>query len=200
MKQRKITFCSLAVSFFIFALSSCMVNQKQPTENDRARADVRLTNATIFLPVSRAGFEQAFTNASATMWVPISSVRIIDGHTSLVDIDETTFPSAHVKDYKIEVEIQIIDTPREIKQMEQWSNTDWYFKDHSELSTREVQYGVQIRRDIWNSSRSRRLLINGMIKKSATFKEDIETAKKMIQSVNIVGGHAAIDSPPAKIN
>ena len=136
---------------------------------------------------NQSGVERTFTNANVVMWVPSRAAHVWDGHTSGVDVDETTPPGAFVKDYKIYVEIQINDTERELKQLSEWASSDWYFQEHPDLSISEAQYGIQMRKDIWNSEKTRRLLINAMVKKSETFQEDVETAKKMIASIKLIG-------------
>lgn len=128
------------------------------------------------------GSQRAFTNADVTMWIPSNAAQVWDGHTSGVNIGETTPPGAFVKDYKITLEIQINDTDRELQQLSSWAS-DWYFQEHPELSIRTTQYGAQLRKDIWNPKRTRRLLINGMVKQSGTFQADMATARKMIESI-----------------
>lgn len=133
-----------------------------------------------------SGANRVFTNGNFVMWVPSRAVHVWDGHTSVVDVDETTFPGAFVKDYKIEVEIIIVDTPERLRQQEQWGATDWYYQDHPKISVMDVQYGKQMRKDIWNSERTRRFLINAMIKKNGTFQAGVETAKKMVESIKLI--------------
>lgn len=187
MKSCKIVFCFSIALFLICGLSGCLLNQNNSTSSGLSDANFSMTNDTRGVSIDQnSGSERTFTNANATMWVPSRAVHVWDGHTSVVDVDETTFPGAFVKDYKIVVEIQISDTPREFQQMEQWSSSNWYFEDFPELSTRETNYGIQIRKDIWDKERSKRLLINAMVKKSNTFENDIETAKRMVESVKLI--------------
>jgi hypothetical protein len=128
------------------------------------------------------GVERIFTNANVTMWVPSNTVLVWDGHTSVVDVGETTPPGAFVKDYKIVIEMQVNDRDWELRELSGWAS-DWYFQEHPELSVTNVQYGIQMRKDIWNPERTRRLLINGMIEKSDTLPKDVEMAKIMIESI-----------------
>ena len=132
------------------------------------------------------GYKRYFPDAKVTMWVPARARPIWDGHTSVVHVDETTPRWASVKDYKIIVEMIVVDSPQRLQQRERWAASDWYYQDHPELSAMDVQYGKQMRKDIWNFERTRRLEINAMIFRSATFEDDIATAKKMVESIKPV--------------
>jgi hypothetical protein len=131
----------------------------------------------------QSGAVRVFTNANVVMWVPSNAVEIWDGPTSGVYIGETTQPRAFVKMYKIELDIEIVDIPELLQKMDRWSSSDWFYKDHPEVSIIDVQYGKQLRRDISNQNKSRRILIDARVTRSATFEEDVQTAKKMIESI-----------------
>jgi hypothetical protein len=120
------------------------------------------------------------------MTVPSRAKPLWDGPTTVIHIDETTPPGAFVKDYKIEVEIQIVNTEQEFQQMEQWASSNWYFQEHPTLSIQDGQAGRRMRKDIWDAERKRRLLINALVKRSNTFNEDVEMTKKMIESIKLI--------------
>lgn len=130
--------------------------------------------------------ERVFTNAHVVMWVPSRAKPVWDGPTSVIHVDETTPLGAFVKDYKIELEIQIVNTPQELQQMERWASSDWYYQEHPALSIQDGQAGRQIRKDIWDAERKRRLLIYALIERSNSFDEDVETTKKMIESIRLI--------------
>jgi len=145
------------------------------------------TNATVgSLKQDQSGGERVFTNANVVMWVPSNAVQVWDGPTSGVYIGETTPPGAFVKDYKIELDIEIVDIPEQLQQMERWSSSDWFYQDHPEVSIIGVQYGKQLRRDIWNHGKTRRLLISARVTRSTTFEGDVKTARKMIESIKLI--------------
>ena len=125
-----------------------------------------------------------FTNANVVMWVPASVVSVWDGSTCSVEAEGITPTRALPQEYKILVEIQI-DSEQEFKK-----NTElyqgWYFQEHPTLSTRDGQESRQFRKDIRDPELSRILLVNGMVDKSDTFDKDVETAKKMIESIKLI--------------
>jgi hypothetical protein len=120
------------------------------------------------------------------MMVPSRAKPLWDGPTTVIHIDETTPPGAFVKDYKIEVEIQIVNTEQELQQLERWASSDWYSQEHSTLSIQDGRGGRQMRKDIWDTERKRRLLINALVERSNTFDEDVEMTKKMIESIKLI--------------
>jgi hypothetical protein len=182
MKATKIFLSGCLALSSIWLMCGCLTNNGDLANKRTATPPISATNVS-----SRelSGNDRRFSNGDFVMWVPSRAVHVSDGHTSVVDIDETTLSDASVKDYKIEVEIQMSDTPREFEQMEKWSSSNWYFKDFSKTSTRETNYGIQIRKDVWNSEKTRRLLINAMVKKGSTLPTDVETATKMVESVRL---------------
>jgi hypothetical protein len=186
MKIQKILLLFLVIISSL-SLWSCATSHCDSPNESRLNAEPVLTNTGKVFLKDQSGAERVFTNANVVMWVPTRAAHVWDGHTSGVDVDETTPPGAFVRDYKIEVEIQINDTEHELKQLSEWASSDWYFQEHPELSISEAQYGIQMRKDIWNPEKTRRLLINAMVKKSETFQEDIETAKKMMTSIKLIG-------------
>jgi hypothetical protein len=133
-----------------------------------------------------AGAERVFTKAGYIMWIPSRASHVWDGHTSVVDINKITPPSAFPEEYKIHVDIQTADTVQEIQQDERWASSNWLFQEHPTLATREAPVGLQLRKDVWDNSGSRKLLINAMVEKTDTFAEDVETAKKMIESIKLI--------------
>ena len=82
------------------------------------------------------------------------------------------------------VEIQI-DSEREFKRYAALCQ-DWSFQEHPTLSMQNVPVGRQFRKDIRDPVRGRILYINAMVDKSDTFQEDVETAKKMIESIKLI--------------
>src|SRR5258708_4286441 len=184
MKILRTLFWCLSTTVFIWLLCGCSTSRLASSNTNEFNTETALTESSAgSLKRVQAGAELVFTNADVVMWVPSRTVHVWDGHTSVVYIDETTPPGAFVKEYKIEVEIEIADTVREFQQMERWSSSNWYFQEHPRLSIAEAQYGKQMRKDIWNPEKTRNLLINAMVKRSGTFEEDIETAKKMVESI-----------------
>jgi hypothetical protein len=150
-------------------------------------AEPASTNANIASPKTEVWeADRVFTNAHVVMWVPSRSKPIWDGPTTVIHVDETTPPGAFVKDYKIVLDIEIVNTTRELQQMERWAASNWYFQEHTALSTEDGQAGRQMRKDIWDAERKRRLLINALVERSNTFDEDVETTKKMIESIKLI--------------
>jgi hypothetical protein len=173
--------CCLGLSS-VWLLWSCSTNPPDSFTKAPFNVDTASSNANRAFR-EPSGAEHVFTNANFIMWVPSRAEPIWDGHTSVVHVDETTPPGAFVKNYKIEVEVQINDRDWELKQLSRWASDDWYFQDHPDLSITNAQYGKQMRKDIWNPEKTRRLLINAMVFRSTTFDEDVETAKKMVESI-----------------
>jgi hypothetical protein len=118
------------------------------------------------------------------MWVPASVVSVWDGPTTSIEAERITPTRALPQEYKILVEIQI-DSEQEFKKDADMSQ-NWVFQDHPTLSTRDGNSSRQFRKDIRDPNRSRILLINGMVDKSDTFDKDVETAKKMIESIKLI--------------
>lgn len=184
MKILKALLGCLSTTFSIWLLCGCSTSHLDLSNANQLNTETALTNASArSLTEDQTGAERVFTNANVVMWVPSNAVKVWDGPTSGVYIGETTPPGAFVKMYKIELDIEIVDIPELLQKMERWSSSDWFYQDHPEVSIIDVQYGKQMRRDIWNPEKSRRLLIDARVMRSATFAEDIETAKKMIESI-----------------
>jgi hypothetical protein len=118
------------------------------------------------------------------MWMPANAERIWDGPTSSVHIDRTSLPHVLPESYKIMVEIQMFTEQEFKKDAELYQ--DWSFQEHPTLSMHDVQVGKQLRKDLRDSERGRILLINGMVDNSDTFQEDVETARKMIESIKLI--------------
>lgn len=169
-----------AIRWYIFAMFSLWMvwgcATKQPDKSVQRESATETTT----------GAKRIFTNAHVVMWVPLQIAKIWDGPTSGVYIGETTPPGAFVKEYRIELDIEIVDTPEQLQTMKRWSSSDWFYKEHPEVSIIDVEYGKQLRRDIWNPEKSRRLLISARVMKSATFEDDVDTAKKMIESIELI--------------
>ena len=135
----------------------------------------------------QSGAERVFNNANFVVWVPLRAVRVWDGKdgsTSGIQIDETTPPGDFIKEYKIYVEIQI-ETERGFEVYSK-GPPDWYFQEHPTLSFMDVPIGKQLRKDIRDPQRGRILLINAMVKRSATFEQDVETAKRIVESIKVI--------------
>src|ERR1035438_7905953 len=170
--------CGLFLSF------GCTVTR---LDISSAGAERVSTNASIASPMTEAlGTERVFTNAHVVMWVPSRAKPVWDGSTTVIHVDETTPSGAFVKDYKIVLDIEIVNTTLRLQRMERWAASNWYFQEHPTLSTEDGQAGRQMRKDIWDAERKRRLLINALIGRSNTFEEDLETAKKMIESIKLI--------------
>ena len=183
-KLVKSYYCGLAI-LCVF-LSGCGTEHPSISfaESDTIEQE-RVTSAVI--PTNDpSGIERIFTNANVVVWVPNRANDIGDGHTSFIQIDETTPAGAFVKDFKIEFEILINEGERELRQLSKWGASDWFFQEHPEISIAEAHYGKQIRKDIWNPEKTRRLLIHAKVKRSATFENDIKTAVKMVESVKLI--------------
>ena len=184
MKILKALLVCLTTTFSIWLLCGCSTSRLDSSNANQFNTETALTNTGAgSLTQDQAGVEHIFTNANVVMWVPSNAVEVWDGPTSGVYIGETTPPRAFVKMYKIELDIEIIDTPERLQQQDRWSSSNWFYQDHPEVSIIDVQYGKQLRRDIWNPEKCRRLLISARVTRSATFAEDIEIAKKMIESI-----------------
>ena len=144
------------------------------------------TNSSIASPRTEVlGMERVFTNAHVVMWLPSRAKPIWDGPTTVIHVDETTSPGAFVKDYKIVVDIQI-DTDQEFKRWYSDSSPYWLFQVHPVLSTEDGQVGRQMRKDIWDNERKRWLEINALVERSNTFDQDVETTKKIIESITLI--------------
>lgn len=168
----------------LLLLCSCTMTRSDISSN---RTESALTNASAISPKTEAwGTERVFTNAHVVMKVPSRAKPVWDGPTLVVHIDETTPPGAFVKDYKIEVEIQIVNTTEELQNMKRWAALNWYFQEHLTLSIQDGQAGRQMRKDIWDPERKWRLLINALVERSNTFDEDVEITKKMIESIRLI--------------
>jgi hypothetical protein len=133
---------------------------------------------------NESGTEQIFTNANVVMWVPSDAAKVWDGPTSVVKVDKFTPPHTRPEGYKITVEIEI-DSEQEFKRNAELSQ-DWYFQEHPTLSTEDGQVGKQFRKDIRDPEKGCILLINGMVEKSETFSNDVDTARKMIESIKLI--------------
>ena len=118
------------------------------------------------------------------MWVPLEAAKVWDGPTSVVKVDKFTLPHTRPEGYKIMVEIQI-ELEQEFRKDAQLYQ-DWSFQEHPTLSLQDVPVGKQLRKDIRDPDKRRILLINGMVERSDTFQEDVETAKKMIESIKLI--------------
>jgi hypothetical protein len=177
----------LTTTFSIWLFCGCSTSRLDSSNANQLNTEIALTNTNAgSLTRDQAGAERVFTTPNIVMWVPSNTAYVWDGPTSGVYIGETTPPGAFVKDYKIELDIQIIDTPERLQQQERWSSSNWFYQDHSEVSIIDVRYGKQLRRDIWNLEKTRRLLISASVTRSTTFAEDVETAKKMIESIKLI--------------
>ena len=132
-----------------------------------------------------SGVDRVFTNANFVMWVPSRAAHVWDGPTSVVDVDEITPPGAFVKDYKIHVDI-MMDTEQEFNRFHSTNTEDWDFQEHPTLSMMDRPIGKQFRKDIRDLQRGRILVVNAAVQKSDTFQEDVETAKKMIESIKLI--------------
>jgi hypothetical protein len=187
MKILKTLLVCLTTTFSIWLLCGCSTSRLDSSNANQFNTETALTNASaVSLTKDQSGAERVFTNANVVMWVPSNAVQVWDGPTSGVYIGETTPPGAFVKDYKIELDIGIIDTPERLQQQDRWSASNWFYQDHPQVSMIDVQYGKQLRRDIWSHEKTRRLLISASVTRSATFEEDVKTAKKMIESIKLI--------------
>jgi hypothetical protein len=175
----------LSTTFSIWLLCGCSTSHPRTL----------LTNTNKVSLKDQSGVERVFTNANVVMWVPTRATRVWDGPTSGIQIDETTPPGAFVRDYKIYVEIQINDTAifkeffvpiEDLTVPTNRAHVDWYFQEHPELSVTDAQYGKQLRKDIRDTSRGRVLVVNGVVKSSRTLEADLETAKKMVESIKLI--------------
>jgi hypothetical protein len=84
------------------------------------------------------------------------------------------------------LDIEIVNSTQRLQQLERWAVSDWYSQEHTILSTEDGQAGRRIRKDIWDTERKRRLLINVLVERSNTFDQDVETTKKMIESIKLM--------------
>jgi hypothetical protein len=182
---------NLGVGFLV--LSSSLFMWGCATNRPSSSAEIQPSNSATLtiagehsVKNSQLGSERVFKNANVVMWVPSDAVQVWDGPTSGVYIGETTPPGAFVKDHKIELDIEVVNIPEQLQQMERWSSSNWFYQDHPEVSMIDVQYGKQLRRDIWNPEKSRRLVVSARVTKSTTFEEDVQTAEKMIESIKVV--------------
>jgi len=185
MKILKALLWCLFATLSLWLLWGCSTEQPDASVQRQPGSEPASTGAK---PLNKnpSGAERVFTNANVVMWVPSRAKPIWDGPTSVVHVDETTPPGAFVKDYKIELDIEIVNIPELLQKMERWSSSDWFYQDHPEVSIIDVQYGKQLRRDIWNLEKTRRLLISARVTRSATFEEDVKTARKMIESIKLI--------------
>jgi hypothetical protein len=166
-------------------LCGCSFIRSTPESQDVAQAKSLSVAKGANVPTTQPGRDVTFTHAGFAMWVPSRAQDVWDGPTSSIRIDETTKPGSFVKDDKIVVEIQEINTPTQLRQTARWAASDWYFEYHRALAFHEAQYGIQLRKDIWNTDDTRRLLVTGMVTRSGTYQEDIETAERIIQSIKL---------------
>lgn len=186
MKPFRIINCCLLAISPVCLLLGCATSRPDSDSTLKTQsgvATVRTNAAVVSLKQDQSGAERSFSNANVVMWVPSNAVRVWDGPTSGVYIGETTPSGAFVKEYRIELDIEIVDMPELLQKMERWSSSNWFYQDHPEVAIIDVQYGKQLRRDIWNHERTKRLLIGARVTKSTTFEEDIEIAMKMVESI-----------------
>lgn len=186
MKNYRTNLCCFSIALLCGLLWGCATNRLVSSSESSLASESGLLNKA---PLKRdqSGAERIFTNANVVAWVPLRALRVWDGKdgsTSGIQIDEITSPGAFIKDYKINVEIQIA-TEREFEVFSK-GPPDWYFQEHPTLSMKDVTIGKQLRKDIRDPQRGRILLINAMVKRNATFEEDVETAKKIIESIKLI--------------
>jgi len=184
----------LSTTISIWLLCGCSTSYPGSSNEYQLNTETLLTSTNKASKKDQSGVERVFTNANVVMWVPTRASRVWDGPTSEIQIDETTPSGAFVRDYNIYVEIQINDMaifkeffiPVEELTAPTRAHVDWYFQEHPELSVTNAQYGKQLRKDIRDTSRGRVLVVNGIVKSSRTLQADLETAKKMIESIKLI--------------
>jgi hypothetical protein len=195
MKVLRTLLGCLSTTFSIWLLCGCSTSHPSSSNEDQLNTETLLINTNKVFLKDQSGVERVFTNANVVMWVPTRAKYVWDGPTSGIQIDEITPPGVFVRDYKIYVEIQVNDTaefkeffvPKEdLAVPTNRAHVDWCFQEHPELSVTNAQYGKQLRKDIRDTSRGRVLMVNGVVKSSRTLEADLETAKKMIESIKLI--------------
>src|SRR5262249_22830971 len=98
---------------------------------------------------------------------------------------ETTPLGAFVRDYKIQIEVQI-NSEQEFMRWYSKNSPYWEFQEHAILSVTNVPAGTAFRKNIRDPARGRVLTINGLVQPNNFYNEDVETAKRIIESIKLI--------------
>ena len=146
-----------------------------------------------------SGEERVLTNAHVSIWIPSRSARITEGRVTSIGLYDmaprgaTLISGAVFRDYRILCDITV-ETKQEFQHYAQlWKDGD-DFQEHPHLTMYDRPIGTQLKKDIRDADRGVILSICANVQKTnrfrgaetGTFHEDIETAKKMIESVRLL--------------
>ena len=143
--------------------------------------------------------ERVLTNAHVSIWIPTRTAHIWDDRVTNVGIYETTPPGAHFisgavfHEYRIDASITVM-TEQEFKEHIRLFKDDDMEQEHPALSMFDRPIGKCLRKDIRDAERNRVIQISVNVLKTnivtqhetGTFQEDIETAKKMVESIKLL--------------
>jgi hypothetical protein len=141
--------------------------------------------------------ECVLTNAHVTIQIPhaahIEQRRITQiGIYNMAPAGAKFVSGSVYRDYKVMCDVTI-ESEKEFQHNAQFFQTE-DFQEHTNLITYDVPIGKQLRKDIRDSERHWILSISANVEKTnaflgretGTFQEDIEMAKKMIESIKLI--------------
>jgi hypothetical protein len=145
------------------------------------------------------GMERVLTNAHVSIWIPSHTAHIWDDRATDVGVYETTPPGARFisgavfHEYKIDAFITVM-TEQEYKEHIRLFKDDDMEQEHPTLSMFDRPIGKCLRKDIRDTERNRLIHISVNVLKTnivtqretGTFQEDIETAKRMVESIRLL--------------
>jgi hypothetical protein len=144
------------------------------------------------------GTEHVLTNAHVSIWIPSSTAHLSEDRVTSIGLYDmaprgSTFISGGVfNDYRIQCDVTV-ETEHEFQHYAKMFKTDDW-QEHTNLTMYDVPIGKQLKKDIRDAERGVVLSINVTVDKTnmfrgaetGTFQEDIETAKKMVESIKLL--------------
>jgi hypothetical protein len=146
-----------------------------------------------------SGMERVLTNAHVSIWIPSRMAHIRDDRVTDVGVYETTPPSARFTsgaafhEYRIDASIRVM-TEQDFKDHMRLFKDDDIEREHPSSVMFDRPIGKCIRKDIRDVDRKRLIQISVNVLKTnivtqretGTFQEDIEAAKKMVESIKLL--------------
>jgi hypothetical protein len=144
------------------------------------------------------GTELVLTNAHVSIWIPSATAQIWEGRVTSIGLYDmapagTTFISGGVfRDNRIECDVTI-KTEQEFRDdAQRFRSEEW--QEHPSLTMYDAPIGKQLKKDIRDTERGMILVIFATVEKTnmfrgtetGTFPEDIETAKRMVESIKLL--------------
>ena len=149
-------------------------------------AMIHSQTASVALPSrEELGTDRVLTNAHVVIWIPSRVAHVSEGRVTSVKLYETTPSGAFVKAHRITSKITI-RTKQEFQEHTRFFKEYPIDQEHPSLTLFDVPLGKSLRQDIRDPERDRVISISFNVHKSDTFQEDVETARKVVESIRLL--------------